>query len=349
MAEQRVDYGWLSRGGLEPDNEVRNGVQPGSAGRVYRFANFLLSARRKLLFSKSIRPSQALNASGTNTTWRFRFLTSPGEKFDLVDLARVRFSVVCVAAGTGATSPSVTVNLSIGSAPTDYTLGQMANGLDAGTNPDDYHLFERDIQLTRSTQYAVMVKVTGNMRPISISAYELQPQLVDPDDANFLVDTGDIGYRLPVLAETQEQLVRAADQLWTRQQTGVIDWSVNAATAVSRVSTTAANIFDQTVTAYSSTSAGFWAYPQYRHSLASTSVGIEFYCYASSTGTGTVTFVSSGTTLATLSVSGVATLWYTSSGNLNGENSEQKIDILVAGNGVASCSLYAAGAFYLTT
>ncbi len=72
------------------------------------------------------------------------------------------------------------------------------------------------------------------------------------------------------------------------------------------------------------------------------------YCYAKmgSAGSGNVRFVGNGSTvIGTMTVSTTSYVWYTTTGVLDGDEDEYKIDIQANGSGSVDTSVLAAGMF----
>jgi hypothetical protein len=214
---------------------------------------------------------------------------------------------------------------------------------------DDLVWLNSEISVSPDSYYRAEVHRTNLARMVSSSLFELQQLTLDTDTHTIASDPGTFYEGGPITQQQIETLMLAADKLWRRGHP--LGWWTTdiPGDERSRTSATAANLWDQTVSAPTSTSPGWPVSVPYAGSLDSANVPVIFWAYADCVaGTGAVTFRDqNNVTLGTISPVGAAT-WYAVRGNLT-DNTDgaqtTKVDVFFAGDATNACKVYAAGVF----
>ncbi len=353
MSIIKVGTGYRVRFAPVPLNYVRNGVvTPGELASALSLANFQVArGRRKRLFSKAFNPSDApTNFATDKSTCRFAGRTSPGA-------TRARLHVVAVPpnSSTSPVSGDIFLQLSqetglTGAGTTTVPVTFYDNGDSTSVAPDDYHEFKEDFDIDGDQEYRWTIHVGNGFRVFSMTLYELGDETLDTDVTASAVDTVPIGVGQKILGSAISDAQDSLHTLWKRSAPSLITWSASAETGpgTGYTSTTFANIFDTSITSYTSSSPGFKAKTKYHHSLDSADVGVTMYAYAKvgSAGTCNVRFIGNGSTvIGTMAVTSTTNTWHTTTGVLDGDEDEYKLDIQIAGSGSVDVVVLAAGMF----
>ena len=349
MAVIPVDYLWgFLPLGKDPINYARNHIGPSGKGarETAEYANFLLGGRKKVLFRKSIRPTQAATATTDESTWRWAAHTGP-----LATALHCRYVAIPLSGADYNNASRCYIvqqeNLTGAGTSTTNTSLYMTDEDEGTIVPDDYRVLEQEIAVTADTDYRFTLHVQNGMRIISLTVSEINRITVDTSTDTPAVDStkfyqGGWIHDAPVL-----DIFDAADKIWRRSGKTLVSWSVAGTTAVTRSSATAANIFDQTVTTYSASTPGFQCVVENCQSFDSGNVGVTVYCYASmAAGTGKVKLLKTGgVELGSMTINSATGQFWTATGNLDGTLSSDKLDVHIEGNGTNLLSISAAGAF----
>lgn len=352
MATINVDQWNLVFPGNNARVSIRNGIPTHAAGPAALASqiNFLLGYRKRRLFTKSIRPADALAVFTTDRiTWAGRSYISP-------NATTVRCRMVLAAAEEGHNSGGPqfyweTKNVDTG-ATTNQATHVWSSLVPAGTgrNPEDLAVVTQDWNLTPRDTYEFGLHVASGCRPVGCSIYEV-PRLTLDTASDLYMDPRPFAARLPIHDPWILNLLLRTETAWQELGAQHIAWCVNQDAPITRTSTSGANLMDQTVTAWAASSPGWKAYVKNRGSHDSNNVAAVFAARAKvSAGTGTIELHkdTSGTPIASLSITGTTTAWVSTTVNLDAGQTSEKYDILIKGPGGAdTLSVYAASLYDL--
>lgn len=348
MPNITVDPAFWFFGGDDPINWARNHIGvPLDVRRTAAFANWLGAQRKKQVFEKSIRPTQCDTSSSDVKTWRGAWHTGP-----LTEQLGVEF--VAVPADTPSNGTPTRAYWAwdtglTGADPTTSRVEVFLGAVKAGTIvPTDYiRLGPFFADVAPDTDYRAVLHVENGMRVISSTIFEVTRTTL-PIGGTGVVDQRRFGETLSILDAPNAALFAAADKYWKRGFAHIFSWSVPGSSPYTRGTASKANILDQTITTRSSTSPGFSCHPLNRHSLDSDNVGAAFYTYAGVTGgTGKVHFEWS-TGAVSINVTGAAS-WLSTTGNFDGTEDDEKVDVFLEGPGGGdTLSVSCGGAFFHT-
>ena len=355
MAIIPVNYLPIAYGGTNPLNFARNAVGP--SGSWARFmadrCNYVIGGRLKQLFSKSIRPTQAINQAAEAETWRFYCHTSP-------NAIAVRTRVVCAPSdAAGNVDPRFYWETTDFTADPDVvtnreTMRSTARITNGGTvNPKDYAKIDQEFTVTADVDYGFELHVFDNCRPISATVYEVvRPSLNTATDK--VVSTKQYAQNIRIFNGNLTDLVTETERSWKRQGGQYVAWSVDALTSKQTTSTSSVNMLDATKTAYADGDPGFRVNTQNRGSFDSNNVPATFAVYAAmdvdGTGNGNVKLVNAATSvaspLATITVNDTSAKWYTASVNLDATNADDNLQVYFTGSSASrKTNLYAVSVF----
>jgi hypothetical protein len=152
----------------------------------------------------------------------------------------------------------------------------------------------------------------------------------------------------PITDDDIERFFQIPYEIWKNGGGHLFEWA-NELTAVTRTSATYANVHDQTVTAWASNSQGYWAWPHKQGSYELARVPVVMWAQAQmGAGTGGVRFLVNGRTVGTCSVSTTKTVT-TTTGYLDSDQTDQKVDVHIAGTGAAAVNVYSFGMYQYST
>jgi hypothetical protein len=299
-----------------------------------RFFNMLAGRRKRRLFSKSVELSQTAG-SASSTAFRAFFRTSATANV-------IKVAMLC--APVDSTSVSITPRMRweltedpLGS-PTTITQPYLHFGdRKTGTpNPSDIRLVIQSwdgtngtTKLTGNTLYAASLVKQDFARVIACTIWE-EPFEAAPAFTATFTPTTQFNVGAPIV-DTPLSSVKNVQNLWKFSGSPpIFSWSHSDGASVQTSGTGFVNAFSGSFTTYGTHAPGFWSSPRYQGSFESNSVPISFVVRASDTGSnGTVTFVSSTGTLATVNVTSTVAAYYFQSGTLSATLDHQKIDVLV--------------------
>lgn len=349
MAVIPVNYLWgFLPLGRDPINYARNHIGPSGSGArdTAEYANYLLGGRKKVLFRKSIRPTQAIASTADESTWRWAGHTGPlttalNCKYVAIPLSGADYN------NASRTYIVMQENLTGAGTSTTNTSLYMTDEDEGTIVPDDYRLLEQEFAITADTDYRFTLHVENGMRIISLTVSEINRLTVDTSTDTSAVDSTKFYQGGWIHDAPVTDIFDAADKVWKRNGKTLVTWSVAGTTAVTRSSATAANIFDQAVTTYGASTPGFPCVVTNSHSFDSNNVGVTMYCYASiPAGSGKVKFLKDGGgELGSMTVNSSTAQFWTTTGNLDGTLTSDKLDIHIEGDGTNALSCWAAGAF----
>ncbi len=357
MANIPVAYDWLTivAAFRRSIDWARNGIAPSGAHMrmLADLFNLLVAGRPKQLFAKSVRPSEVVTAVADTATWRAAFHTSPCASSISAQYVIIPTSGATSAGGTSYCYLSLESGLTgVGSGTVTTGASAFMGEADSGTIvPDDYRQVSRKMAVNSDTDYRMTLRAVNGMRPMSLVVHENPRITVDPTTDTNAVDTAPFSGGAFVHDAPIADLMLCADKVWRRCGKHLFSWSIVGITAggggaVTRTSATPANLLDQSLTAWGADNPGFQAVVQYCGSLDSDNVGVMFYCFASmASGDASIEFRVSGSTIATITVDSSTAQFFTQAGNLNGANASDNIQVLLAGDGVNTLTVYAVGAF----
>jgi hypothetical protein len=243
--------------------------------------------------------------------------------------------------GTTTTSPEIYVN-TISLLTDQFTLNEVIEGNCA-------------LDCEPETEYRLSLHQVNRARVVSATVYEEPRTLLDTTVDTITVDTTKFLQGGPITQQQYRQLMLAAEKVWSCGQP-LLQWTADVATGGSnasyqprtRTSATQANVQDQSYTASNTSAPGYFTVVPYSGTLDSSVVPAVAWCYASCpSGTGTVTFRDQdNTVLATISPSGSAA-WYAVPASLTDASGTEttKIDVLFAGDGANTTTIYAFGMY----
>ncbi len=350
MATYSIDYAWLTivAAFRRSIDWSRNGVAPSGyhARQLADLYNVLVAGRPKCLFSKSIRPEKVITPPASATMWHWAGHTSP---------CASAIRATWVGFGTSSADSTLTsyAYLSIESGLTGVGSGTVTTGASAwitdastGTTPNDLRTIERTMAVNSDSDYRMEAHAVNGMRFMSLTVEEIPRLTIDPATDTNAVDPSPFSHGNYIHDAGLTDIFACADKVWKRCGKQLFAWDANSTQGVQRTSATAANLLDQTLTAWGADNPGFPVVVQYCGSLDSDNVACVFYCYASmASGDASIEFRVSGSTIATITVDSSTAQYFTQAGNLNGANASDNIQVLLAGDGVNTLTVFAVGAF----
>lgn len=344
MAIIRVRPNILGLARWYPPDYARDGVGvPALISDASQYTNAVAGTRFKLIFSKSVTQATAATtaaaASTTLATWRFFRHTSP-----LAKAVRFMFTVSSTSIGPqGGNFPGIQISASPALSPTPSLFATPNDNAGGGNTPNAFRQIYQDVTVSGDTDYTFLVTLVDQPNVSGLAVYELQRTTLDTSVDTYCVDESQFGAPRPIYTTATNQLQTTLQRLWKRQGALGFAWCIDNGTALTRSSATSANVLDAT-TAYTSGTAGFPVRPQYRNALNDTTLPVRLWAVATqTTGTGTVTFVGSGGTIGSVSITGGSATAATTNSVSLPLTDPNKIDIWFAGDGTHTLSLYAAG------
>lgn len=348
----------------------RNGIVPPgvAAKRLAEHLNILLTQRGRAVMCHTGSFTQDANTGGVFegfdtesnsdlTTYRAAFHTGP-----TTTRLRARFAALRPDKESTATSSAyvemylrtgLTGDGTVSSLGPIYTPGQST--LSDQFALDEIYEWEQVIGVSPDTDYRIEVHQVNRARLVSCSIWESTSQSIDTAIYPVVIDPSTFRQGDVITDDQMRQLMLAADTAWRIGQP-LFHWTADVAASGtnlpheprSRTSATAANLLDQSYTAYDAAAPGFYIDAPYSGTLGSSNIPVVFWCYASCTsGTGSVVFKDqAGVTLATITPSGAAA-WYSTTGNLTDASGTEttEVQVLFAGDATNSCVVHAVGAF----
>jgi hypothetical protein len=324
---------------------VRNGVQPcaDSAWRAASYVNQLLAHRKQVVFRHSIDQAEAYDTTTSATTWRFRFFSGVnGTK------ARVHM-VFAPTAASIATAPDPrcywTVTASGGGSSTKGTLRHNKR-VTSSFNLSQLVQLEQSWTLTASTHYTAELTVIDRIRPVACTVY-LEPSPLMSFSSTSVPSWG-YSAGSSIYGGNVTSLFSVAETLWKERGTNHGAWSQRSTsgTAVTYSAGGNHNLWDTSVTAWNANAPGFYTIPYMHGRYHSSSVPIVFWAYASAaTANGALYLVRDGGTIGSLTVTNGAAAWYTTTGNLRGDQTDEKYDVLASPGFGGTVTVHACG-FY---
>lgn len=333
----------------------RNGIAPPASGgvQVARQLNTLIARRLRPMLAYSNVYGLHANFDSASTSdlacHRAAFRTGPTTTQLRWNGAFLPFLGSPSAADVTA---YVTLTTGLTGSGTDTTTTLSIPYRSSGNNlsTDDLMWLSAVFDVEPDSYYRITLHRTNLARLVSTTIYEVVSFSLETDDYSYLIDPTSIYAGGAITQQQAEAFMLAADKVWRRGGHPLGWWTIDIpGDERSRTSATAANLWDQTVSAPTTTSPGWPTSVPYSGSLDSANVPVVFWCYADCVGgTGTVTFRdSSNTVLATINPVGAAT-WYSTTGNLTDNTAgamTSKVDVFFGGDGTNACKVYAAGMF----
>lgn len=325
---------------------MRNGLAPSATGVVQAtgLLNGILAHRKQVVFRAYHPPGAVYNSTALATTWRGRFYSGPTGT-----VARVRMAIAHTN-DTYAVAPQPLCcwyTKPAGGAETQQAevYQQTRTSAGATTIPDTISHFEQTWTLVADTHYEVRLVAQDKCRVISAVIWlEPRKSLSLTSDASTNPRTVVSGN--PIFDSFAADFNADLTTAWKQGGTHHGNWCMPSTTARTRTANTDLNLMDNTSTAWSSTSGGWYTVPYLHGQLGVTTVPAIFAVYGSmSAGSGTVKLVRSGATLGTITVNSSTAQWWTANVNLRGDQTSEKYDPLIAGNGVNTLSIWAASLY----
>lgn len=270
--------------------------------------------------------------SGTTTISRFRFRSGYGAK-----IARVVMILGRDNTGGVAASPSAKVTVG-GTDVGPFYYGQSAVATD--DEPSNLSVFSGTISITPATVYECSVTAVDYARVMGVSVHEIGESTVD-ETTNYF-SSWRPGANTPIYDAPIGRILEGLSKTWRQNGGTVAHWGRINGAARTRSAASALNLIDGTSTTPSASTPGWTLDMRYRNSQRRTTVPIEFSVYGSVAGggSGTVSIVdSSGTAMATATISSGTAQWFTATGTLPA--TVAKYDLVVTGDGANTTSVYA--------
>lgn len=344
--------------GLDPRAVCRNGVPPSAQG-VLALAGLLhhcAGGRLKLLGQFSQLPPDALDTSADTVIYRAMCHTSPDCDKVVLDLVlapakttsihEMTPTVYLVSQTADISAQPATLAATTTKATVVYSVGKTA-----AIVPNDYLYESRGFALSPNTTYALELHSSDQARVLAATIWERSRTMLSASSDVVALDLSRLRRGGPIYDADNADLLASINTMWKRGGRTLIRWSRTDGSYTSRASATAANLFDQTLTAWGAQNPGFFVYPGDAGNLVGAADPVICWAYAglSAAGAdGTITFRRNGATITDVVVS-ATTGYYSNSATLNSANASDKVDILVAGNGTQSIRVYAAGMFEFVT
>lgn len=302
--------------------------------------NSLLSRQGRVLFSHAtnfgLHSTFDSGTTSTITSYRWALTTGPG-------MTKIRAHFVFLptpAAVSGTTFARLTMRDGLTSTGSSHTLSPIIVGQhDSDSDYNDLIDIEQDITVGVETTYRFELSLANELRLVSVTMFEVPTfnGQVNTATVSSVVSTQGIIKGKPITSDQVFGLINAADKLWRNGKT-LGAWTSDFVDPQTRTSATQANFVDLTTTVTSLTSGWPIALP-HSATLKGANIPVTFYVYAGTSGTGTVSFRTASTTLATISVTVAG--WYATTGVIADDTT--KIDVYFAGDATNALSLYAAG------
>lgn len=324
----------IARNGLVPNaSTYANATSDLNHAVLYRRKLFGSFSGRRVDQSALIFPDTT--GAGPDNKWRWRNKTGHGTR-------ALRF-VVKMALSRGASDSRVRFAVTVAGGATTYT-NYIHYGITEETAldvPSEIGKFHTDLEVDPDTTYEIVMLAYDFARPVSCMIYELAE---DPDTTvdHYTAPGHPVGS--PILDGHRGDLLPAWTALMADNANAGWHWCVDEA-PVTRTSATYANVMDQTITAHAASSPGVTIDLTGRNTYARATVPFVWAVYASGTGasgTAKVKLVNAGgdvVAITTITTAG----WYATTVNL--ATAEQKLDLMLACDGISTTSLYASALY----
>lgn len=326
---------------LHPHQACDNGSYP--SANYYAAAqatiNHIVAYRRKPCWRYSVPLGTAGGTSGV--AWRGYFKTGHGCKnlvlaavmgLDDRVLAVDPYIEVTVTEVGGAALPAVQIH---------YGVSSVASVDD----PDSLSRFVRYIPVSDATEYTVAVEFFDNVRPLSLELHEEEIRTVDDGTDYFSTFAPAAGS--PVEDNWVGRQLEGIGAMLRNNRGLRYDWMRPDGVARTRSSATPINLLDNSTTGTptgATPGVTFATTARRTHGKNEDRVKIAVYGSNGGAGSGTVRFRdTSGSDAAVVTINGAAG-WYTATGTLT-VGSAQKYDLMFAGDGVNTVSVYAVSIF----
>lgn len=294
--------------------------------------NHSLVHQRKTLFAYSIGVTPAI-VIGAQTVYRFHCHT--GRISSSAHSLQIRATVVAL----GPFEAYLTID--DGGGAVNSNTREFFYDWTSNATQDELITAELTVDADPDTTYECAIVVANTTTPpVSICAHEvLSSASVSTADTDSN-DTGEYASKAPIYDASIDKLFTSAHDLWLDNGGAVLCFSDNTDTFESRSSATFANVFDASTSVTSSTK-GYNIDVQYCNPRHTDNVRCVFAAYGSNDAVagGQVRLADSSGALATLSTFSTAGEWKTTTVDLDGTLSNQKIDIQFAGNGTNNFNL----------
>jgi hypothetical protein len=253
---------------------------------------------------------------------RFRFAGHTG-----LFCRRLRVSAEIALYGSG--NPYVQFKVTGGNSKKFY-YGNTASTPDDGF--DEWGHFEDVIDIAADTDFTMTISDFDNARLVSASVWE---ETKVADTANGYI-WPIFGVHQPIYDAERQSIAQLADNMWKRNGSQVVNWtSETDATSFTRTSTTDINLVDNSSTAISANTPGFYLDDRYKNTLMLATVPCKVFVYGKCAGGGTGHVYikdSAGTVLCTVNINSTTDAWY--SATWNAPATDEKFDIHADSDGV---------------
>lgn len=255
------------------------------------------------------------------------FETELARNRGVADISRIRWAVT-PAGGATSHTPYVT-----------YGTGATVP-LDV---PDEVQVLKTWIAVDEDTTYAIELLAYDEARPVGACVYEVA---LPPDDANGYYTK--IGHAVgsPIYDAHRAELLAAGVAFWQKNASPIWSWSTSQdSEAVVRTLGTYRNVIDGSSTAHSASSAGITVDLTYRTTYNRTTVPAVFAVFGQTAGGGggKAKLINAAGDVVAITTIGVTKQWYATTVNL--ATGSQKLDLMIAGDGLNQCSLWASSLF----
>lgn len=329
-----IKVGHVFEVGIQGLNYVGNG-QPAIAecpANLARFFNMCAGKRKKRLFARALEMSQTAGLpSATSFVGSFRtsatvksvtvaMLCAPVQSTDSTLTPRLRWVLTEDPLGSPSTINQPYVH-----------FGRRKTGT---VTPSDLSLVTQTwdgrngtTALSGNALYVCSMSRADYARVIAVCIWENPVESAPANTATF-APSANFALSSPIV-DTPLASLRNVQNLWKFQGSPIWSWSFTDGGEVSTSGTSFTNIYDSSQTAYGTNTVGHWASPRYQGTFESNNVPISFIVQARDSGSnGTVVFVSSTGTLATVTVNKNVSSYFYASGTLSATLDHQKIDTL---------------------
>lgn len=341
-----------ARPALQTNRYIRNGLYPDALATTFmqEETNRILHQRMKSWSFFS--PLDAIPSAGGGATlrarWRARIHTSSQHSYMFV-----RF---VMASSRNATNPYSFVRFTVAGSGPSSGDATMYYGAQSASDPDTPKYFgvgnvpindgSAVIELLPDTGYEIGFYDYDNARLVSATMWEI-PKL--PDTDNGYINSG-VQAGSPIYDAQRAATIPALRTAWKRNAAPLITWSVNQDSEAATANGAAKNVVDTSITTVSTASPGFTVDGRYRSTVRRAASGVPCIMYAYLDGSGAATIGnlllkdSSGTTLATCSLTGTTAGWV-SSGAFYIPATLAKYDLMVSQTNIGTASAFAASVF----
>lgn len=340
--------------GIHPLSLCRNGVVPDaiSANTIASYANMLASRRMKVLADYFVLPNSATDTTTNTVVCRTLAHTSPNASTvtaeyvlappNVTDTSTLTPSVYWTIDAADVTTDPVTL-----AGPTTVASVTLNGGRNGTVNPQDYIYMQAQFGVEPDATYAFELHTSDRARVISAVLYE-QPRLTLDNASDVSVPSGTLYYDAPIYDAPLGALNSLQISMHKRGGASLLRWANQL--AVIRTANTYANLLDQTVTAWSANSPGWYVWPQYRGTLANTDVTCKAWWYGRSSTTDQTVylkFIRTGADIHEFFTASASNGYHCATVSLPGTVSSDKVDVLIKGAGVqiADISVSALGIY----